>query len=72
MSEIARHKPVAVLVLLRIKIIAFILFHAFAIGHGKLFRLDKVTLLELRKRIYLPLAARWLAHSVLQRLNQTN
>jgi hypothetical protein len=43
---------VAVLALLWIKIIAFTLFHAFAILHGKLFRLGKVTLQELRKQIY--------------------
>jgi hypothetical protein len=43
---------VAVVALLWIKIIAFTLFHAFAILHGKLFRLGKVTLQEVRKRIY--------------------
>ncbi len=52
LTHCAHHKPVAVLTLLWIKIIAFILFHAFAIVHGKLFRLGKVTLQELRKRIY--------------------
>lgn len=31
---------------------AFTLFHAFAILHGKLLRLGKVTLLELRKSLY--------------------
>jgi hypothetical protein len=36
----------------RVKIIAFTLFHAFAILHGKLVRLGKVTLQELRKSIY--------------------
>jgi hypothetical protein len=35
-----------------IKIIAFTLFYAFAILHGKLFRLGKTTLQELRKQIY--------------------
>jgi hypothetical protein len=40
------------LALLWIKIIAFTLFHAFAILHGKLFRLGKVTMQELRKQIY--------------------
>ena len=42
----------ALLVLLWIKILAFTLFHAFAILHGKLFRLGKVTFNELPKRIY--------------------
>ena len=52
LTHCAHHQPVAVLTLLWIKIIAFTLFHAFAILHGKLFRLGKVTLQELRKRIY--------------------
>ena len=52
-------QPVAVLALLWIKIIAFTLFHAFAILHGKLFRLGKVTLQELRKRIYRSLLCGW-------------
>lgn len=38
--------------LLLVKIIAFTLFHAFAILHGKLLRLGKVTLQELRKSLY--------------------
>jgi hypothetical protein len=38
--------------LLWIKIIAFTLFHAFAILHGKLFRLGNATLNEVRKQIY--------------------
>ena len=42
----------ALQVLLWIKLIAFTLFHAFAILHGKLLRLGKATLQELRKRIY--------------------
>ena len=42
----------AVVALLWIKIIAFTLFHAFAILHGKLFRLGKATLNEVRKQIY--------------------
>ena len=49
----------AVLALLWIKIIAFTLFHAFAILHGKLFRLGRVTLQELRKRIYRSLLCGW-------------
>jgi hypothetical protein len=52
LTHCAHHEPTAVLVLLWIKIIAFTLFHAYAILHGKLFRLGKVTLQEIRKRIY--------------------
>jgi hypothetical protein len=59
LTHCAHHKPVAVLALLWIKIIAFTLFHAFAILHGKLFRLGKVTLQELRKRIYRSLLCGW-------------
>jgi hypothetical protein len=59
LTHCAHHKPVAVLALLWIKIIAFTLFHAFAIVHGKLFRLGKVTLQELRKRIYRSLLCGW-------------
>ncbi len=59
LTHCAHHKPVAVRVLLWIKIIAFTLFHAFAILHGKLFRLGKVTLQELRKRIYRSLLCGW-------------
>jgi hypothetical protein len=59
LPHVAHHQPVAVLALLWIKIIAFTLFHAFAIVHGKLFRLGKVTLQELRKRIYRSLLCGW-------------
>ena len=59
LTHCAHHHPVAVLALLWIKIIAFTLFHAFAILHGKLFRLGKVTLQELRKRIYRSLLCGW-------------
>jgi hypothetical protein len=52
LTHCAHHHPVAVLALLWIKIIAFTLFHAFAILHGKLFRLGKTTLQEVRKQIY--------------------
>lgn len=52
LTHCAHHHPVAILALLWIKILAFTLFHAFAILHGKLFRLGKVTFHELRKRIY--------------------
>jgi hypothetical protein len=59
LTHCAHHQPVAVLALLWIKIIAFTLFHAFAILHGKLFRLGQVTLQELRKRIYRSLLCGW-------------
>jgi hypothetical protein len=52
LTHCAHHHPVAVVALLWIKLIAFTLFHAFAILHGKLFRLAKVTLNEVRKQIY--------------------
>jgi hypothetical protein len=52
LTHCAHHHPVAVVVLLWIKIIAFTLFQAFALLHGKLFRLGKVTLQEVRKQIY--------------------
>lgn len=52
LTHCAHHHPVAVVALLWIKLIAFTLFHAFAILHGKLFRLGKVTLNEVRKQIY--------------------
>jgi hypothetical protein len=52
LTHSAHHHPVALQVGLWIKIIAFTLFHAFAILHGKLFRLGKVTFQELRQRIY--------------------
>jgi hypothetical protein len=59
LTHVEHHKPVAVLALLWIKFIAFTLFHAFAIVHGKLFRMGKVTLQELRKRIYRSLLCGW-------------
>ena len=59
LTHCAHHQPVAVVALLWIKIIAFTLFHAFAIVHGKLFRLGTVTLQELRKRIYRSLLCGW-------------
>ena len=52
LTHCAHHHPVSLQVLLWIKIIAFTLFHAYAILHGKLLRLGKVTFQELRKRIY--------------------
>ena len=59
LTHCAHHHPVAVMALLWIKIIAFTLFHAFAILHGKLFRLGKVTLQELRQQIYRSLLCGW-------------
>jgi len=59
LTHCAHHQPVALQVLLWIKIIAFTIFHAFAIGHGQLFRLGKVTLQELRMRIYRSLLCGW-------------
>ena len=59
LAHVAHHKPVAMLALLWIEIIAFSLFHAFAICHGELFRLGKVTLQELGKRIYHSLLCGW-------------
>jgi len=52
LTHCAHHHPVALQVLLWAKIMAFTLFHAFVILHGKLLRLGKVTLQELRKRLY--------------------
>ena len=52
LAHCAHHHPAAMVALLWIKIIAFTLFHAFAILHGKLVRLAKATLNEVRKQIY--------------------
>jgi hypothetical protein len=52
LTHCAHHHRVSVLALLWIKLIAFTLFHAFAILHGKLVRLGKVTLQEVRQQIY--------------------
>ena len=52
LTRCAHHHSVAVLALLWIKIIAFTLFHAFAILHGKVFRLGRATLNEIRKQLY--------------------
>ena len=52
LTHCAHHHPVAVVALLWIKVIAFTLFHAFAILHGKRFRLGQATLQELRQQIY--------------------
>jgi len=52
LTHCSHHHPVAVVALLWIKILAFTLFHAFAILHGKLYRMGKVTFQELRRQIY--------------------
>lgn len=52
LTHCAHHHPVSLQVLLWIKIIAFTLFHAYAILQGKLLRLGRVTFQELRKRVY--------------------
>ena len=52
LTHCAHHHPVAVVALLWIKIIAFTLFRAFAVLHGKQFRLGQVTLQEVRRQIY--------------------
>ena len=52
LTHCSPHHPVAVVALLWLKILAFTLFQAFAILHGKLFRMGKVTFQELRRRIY--------------------
>jgi hypothetical protein len=52
LTHCAHHHPVAVMALLLIKIIAFTLFRAFAILHGKQMRSGRVTMNEIRKRIY--------------------
>jgi hypothetical protein len=52
LTHCAHHHPVAARVLLWVKLIAFTLFHAFAVLHGKRFRLGRATLSEVRKQIY--------------------
>jgi hypothetical protein len=52
LTHCAHHHPVAVVALLWIKILAFTLFQAFTILHGKLYRMGKVTFQELRKQVY--------------------
>lgn len=52
LTHCSHHHPVAVVALLWIKIIAYTLFHAFAILHGKAFRLGLTTLNEIRKQLY--------------------
>jgi len=59
LTHCAHHHPTAAMALLWVKIIAFTLFHAFAILHGKLFRMGKVTLQELRRQIYRSLLCQW-------------
>lgn len=52
LTHCSHHHPVAVQVLLWIKLLAFTLFHAFALLNRKLVRVGAVTMNELRKRIY--------------------
>jgi len=52
LTHCSHHHPVAVVALLWIKIIAFTLFHAFALLHGKLWRLGLATFNEIRKQLY--------------------
>jgi hypothetical protein len=52
LTHCSHHHPRAVVSLLWIKLIAFTLFHAFALLHGKRFRLGLATLNEVRKQIY--------------------
>jgi hypothetical protein len=52
LTHCAHHHPVAVVALLWIKLLAFTLFHAFALLRGKQFRLGLATLNEVRKQIY--------------------
>ncbi len=52
LTHCSHHHPTAVVALLWIKIIAFTLVHAFAILHGKTFRLGLTTLNEIRKQLY--------------------
>jgi hypothetical protein len=59
LTHCSHHHPVAVVALLWIKILAFTLFHAFAILHGKLYRMGKATFQELRKQIYRSLFCGW-------------
>ena len=52
LTHCSHHHPAAGVTLLWIKIIAFTLFHAFAILHRKAFRLGLTTLNEIRKQLY--------------------
>ena len=52
LTHCAHHHPVAVVALLWIKLLAFTLFHAFALGQGQRVRRGRVTLQEVRQRIY--------------------
>jgi hypothetical protein len=52
LTHCPHHHPAAVMALLGIKILAFTLFHAFAILHGKLFHLGQATLQEVRQQLY--------------------
>jgi len=48
----AHHDPTSILACLLIKLLAFNLFHAFALLNGKLYRQGKITLQELRLQLY--------------------
>jgi len=52
LTHCTHHHPVAVVALLWIKLLAFTLFQAFAVLHGKLYRMGKVPFQKLRKQIY--------------------
>ncbi|MCW5551441.1 MAG: transposase [Verrucomicrobiae bacterium] len=52
LTHCSHHHPTAVVAWLWIKLIAFTLLHAFAILHGKTFRLGLTKLNELRKQLY--------------------
>jgi hypothetical protein len=55
----AHSHPVALVALLWIKLLAFTLFHAFALGHGKLIRPGRGALQEMRKQIYRSVLCGW-------------
>ena len=48
----AHHDPTSILACLLITLLAFNLFHAFGLLHGKLYRQGKITLQELRLQLY--------------------
>jgi hypothetical protein len=48
----AHHDPTSILACLLITLLAFNLFHAFVLLHGKLYRQGKITLQELRLQLY--------------------
>jgi hypothetical protein len=56
----AHHDPTSILACLLITLLAFNLFHAFALLKGKLYRQGKITLQELRLQLYRAVAHGWL------------